>query len=232
MNTTDLLEQMLRGGAQATRSSTGSGAGGLGGLLGGLLGAAGGGAGRGTTGGLGGLLGGLLGGNAGGALRGGAGKYGALASLGMMAFQAYRTWQSQQPSAPQQAVSTIDTLQGPEAEAHSHAILRALIGAAKADGRIDENERKLISAEIERHSDDPQLQAWLNAEVAKPLSAQEVAGAADDAGMAAEMYLASVLVVDDQGPAERDYLDQLAAALQLAPQLQVQLEQQAKTQMA
>lgn len=52
MNTTDLLEQMLRGGAQATRSSAGSGAGGLGGLLGGLLDAAGGGAGRGPTGGL------------------------------------------------------------------------------------------------------------------------------------------------------------------------------------
>ncbi|CAI8892496.1 hypothetical protein EMIT047CA2_40105 [Pseudomonas soli] len=46
--------------------------------------------------------------------------------------------------------------------------------------------------------------------------------------MAAEMYLASVMLVDDQQEAERAYLDELAGALQLDPALQVHLEQQAK----
>ena len=236
MNTSDLLEQLLRAG-QGSMAQQGGGAsaqgglGDLGGLLGGLLG---GGTGAGGGGaGLGGLLGGLLGGGSsmGGAPQsrsGGGTNYAALASLGMMAFQAYQAWQRSQASAPQQAPRTVDLLAGPEAEEHSHAILRALIAAAKADGRIDESEKQMISTEIGRHTDDPQLQQWLDDEVAKPLDAYEVAQSATDPAMASEMYLASVMLVDDQQDAERNYLDELAAALQIDPQLQVHLEQQAR----
>ena len=152
-----------------------------------------------------------------------------LASLGMMAFQAYQAWQRQQASAPQEAPRTVDLLAGPEVEAHSHAILRALIAAAKADGKIDAKEEEMIRQEIARHTDDPDLQQWLDDEVTKPLNAREVAQAADDEpGIAAEMYLASVMLVDDQQDAERTYLDELAAALKIDPQLQVHLEQQAQ----
>jgi uncharacterized membrane protein YebE (DUF533 family) len=237
MNTSDLLEQLLRAGQGSMAQRGGGGAsaqgglGDLGGLLGGLLG---GGAGAGGGGsGLGGLLGGLLGGGSpmGGAPQsrsGGGTNYAALASLGMMAFQAYQAWQRSQASAPQEAPRTVDLLAGPEAEEHSHAILRALIAAAKADGRIDESEKQMISTEIGRHTDDPQLQQWLDDEVAKPLDPNEVAQSATDPGMASEMYLASVMLVDDQQDAERNYLDELAAALQIEPELQLHLEQQAK----
>jgi uncharacterized membrane protein YebE (DUF533 family) len=238
MNTSDLLEQLLRAG-QGSMSQQGAGGasaqgglGDLGGLLGGLLGGGGGATGAGG-GGLGGLLGGLLGGGSpmGGATpsrSGGGTNYAALASLGMMAFQAYQAWQRSQAAAPQQAPRTVDLLAGPQVEEHSHAILRALIAAAKADGRIDPAEQQMISTEIGRHTDDPQLQQWLDAEVAKPLDASEVAQSATDPGMAAEMYLASVMLVDDQQDAERNYLDELAAALNIDPDLQVHLEQQAK----
>ncbi|WP_413705128.1 tellurite resistance TerB family protein [Pseudomonas sp. Pseusp16] len=237
MNTSDLLEQLLRAGqgsmAQQGGTSAQGGLGDLGGLLGGLLG---GGAGAGAGGGgagLGGLLGGLLGGGSpmGGAPQGRSGggtNYAALASLGMMAFQAYQAWQRSQASAPQEAPRTVDLLAGPQVEEHSHAILRALIAAAKADGRIDDAEKQMISTEIGRHTDDPQLQQWLDDEVAKPLDASEVAQSATDPGMASEMYLASVMLVDDQQDAERSYLDELAAALQIEPELQVHLEQQAR----
>lgn len=237
MNTSDLLEQLLRAGQGSTAQQGGGaspsqgGLGGLGGLLGGLLG--GGAVSSAGGGGLGGLLGGLLGG---GAATGGSPQsrsaggthYAALASLGMMAFQAYQTWQRSQASAPQQAPRTADLLAGPEIEEHSHAVLRALIAAAKADGKIDDNEKKMISAEIARHTDDPQLQQWIDAEVARPLDAEDVAQSATDPAIAAEMYLASVMVVDDQQDAERSYLDELAAALKIDPELQVHLEQQAK----
>lgn len=227
MNTSDLLEQLLRAGQPGGAASGG----GLGGLLGGLL--------KGTSnaqagGGLGGLLGGLgglLGG--GGAARPAQGRsggmnYAALASLGMMAFQAYQAWQSQQATQPQGAFQTADQLDGPEAEAHSHAVLRALIAAAKADGRIDEKEQQMISDELAKHTDDPQLQQWLDAEVARPLNAANFAEYAHDPALASEIYLASVLLVDDQQDAERNYLDELAAQLQIDPQLQLHLEQQAK----
>ena len=238
MNTSDLLEQLLRAGqgSQAQQGSGGmssqDGLGGLGGLLGGLLG---GGSATGGGAGLGGLLGGLLGGggggNAGGYTQGrsaGGTNYAALASLGMMAFQAYQNWQRSQTAAPQPAMRTVDQLSGAEAEGHSHAILRALIAAAKADGRIDKQEEQLIYAEIKRQTSDPQLQQWLDEEVSKPLDAAEVAQSAQDPGMAAEVYLASVMLVDDQQDAERAYLDELAGALQLDPALQAHLEQQAR----
>lgn len=234
MNTSDLLEQLLRGQGSKAQQSGGapsggsdSSGGGLGGLLGGLLGGAGG-----SNSGLGGLLGGLLGGSAvGGSTQrrtGGGTHYAALASLGMMAFQAYQAWQRSQAAAPQQAPRTLDLLSGPEVESHSHAVLRALIAAAKADGRIDGAEMQMISTELGRHTADQELQQWLDDEVAKPLDPADVAQAATDPAMAAEMYLASVMLVDDQQEAERRYLDELAAALQIDPQLQVHLEQQTK----
>jgi uncharacterized membrane protein YebE (DUF533 family) len=240
MNTSDLLEQLLRAGQGSMSQQGGSGGGAsnqgglgdLGGLLGGLLGEAGGSSTSGG-GGLGGLLGGLLGGSSsqGGSTQtrsSGGTNYAALASLGMMAFQAYQAWQRSQAAAPQQAPRTVDLLSGPEVEDHSHAVLRALIAAAKADGRIDDAEKQMISTEIGRHTDDPQLQQWLDDEVARPLDAVDVARSATDPAIAAEMYLASVMLVDDQQDAERSYLDELAAALKIDPDLQVHLEQQAK----
>ena len=238
MNTSDLLEQLLRAGQGSMSQQGGSGGGAsnqgglgdLGGLLGGLLGGAGGSSAGG--GGLGGLLGGMLGGSSpGGSAQtrsSGGTNYAALASLGMMAFQAYQAWQRNQAAAPQQAPRTVDLLSGPEVEDHSHAVLRALIAAAKADGRIDDTEKQMISTEIGRHTDDPQLQQWLDDEMARPLDAADVARSATDPAIAAEMYLASVMLVDDQQDAERSYLDELAAALKIDPELQVHLEQQAK----
>jgi uncharacterized membrane protein YebE (DUF533 family) len=244
MNTSDLLEQLLRGQASAGQQRGASAPDGLGGLLGGLLGGgsptgAGGAAASGGLGGLGGLLGGLLGGGGLGSALGGGSRsrsggthYAALASLGMMAYKAYQAWQRSQASkAPQELPQTADLLAGPQIETHSHAVLRALIAAAKADGRIDDAEKHLIGSEIGKHTADPQLQQWLDAEVAKPLDPGEVAQSAEgDPAVAAEMYLASVMLVDDQQDAERSYLDELAAALQIDPDLQVHLEKQAKGQ--
>jgi len=240
MNTSNLLEQLLRGSQGAASRSGGmpGGQGGLGDLLGGFLSGGRGSAGGATGGGLdglGGLLGGLGGMLGGGSSRSGmsqgrsgAGGYAALASLGMMAFKAYQAWQQKQASAPQQALRTVDQLSGPEAESHSHAILRALIAAAKADGRIDAQEQAVISAELKQHSDDPQLQAWLDAQVAEPLNAVALAAEAQgDTAMASEMYLASVMLIGKQEGGERAWLDELAGALGLAPELQSQLEQQA-----
>ncbi|MFV3304058.1 tellurite resistance TerB family protein [Pseudomonas sp. NY15181] len=248
MNTTDLLEQLLRAGQGSAAQQQQGGAdplGGLGGLLGGLLGGgAGGGLGSilgagsgGGAGGLGGVLGSMLGGgNSGGGMpqgrsSGGGVNYAMLASLGMMAFQAYQNWQRQQSAnaSQQQSLTTVDQLDGAEAEAHSHAILQAMLAAAKADGRIDEREQAAIQAELQRHAGEPQLQAWIDTEMRKPLDAADVAQAAQgDPAVAAEMYLVSVMLVDDQQDAERTYLDELAYNLNLDPELQAHLEQQAK----
>lgn len=157
--------------------------------------------------------------------------YGGLAALGVMAYKAYSNWQQQQgieAQAAGAAPQTIDRLPPAQAEQHSHAILRALIAAAKADGHIDERERQLIDAEVAKLSQDPQLRQWMDNELHQPLDPLAVARAAQSAEMAAEMYLASLLVVDEQSFMERAYLDELARQLRLDPALRGELERQVR----
>lgn len=156
--------------------------------------------------------------------------YGGLAALGVMAYKAYSNWQQQQGVAtPGHAPQTIDRLPPAQVEQHSHAILRALIGAAKADGHIDERERALIDAEVGRFSQDPQLVQWIDAELSQPLDPAAVARAAQTPEMAAEMFLASLLVVDEQNFMERTYLDELARQLRIDPVLRGELERQVQS---
>ena len=171
-------------------------------------------------------------------------KYGGIAAIGLMAYKAYSQWQAQQaapPVTPQAAHSasahtpaalpaprTVDQLAGAEAETHSRAIFGAMIAAAKADGHLDPRERSLLDAELTRLAADHALRQWVQAELERPLEPAQVARAAQgDAGLAAEMYLASLLVADDQSFMERAYLDELARQLSLAPDLKTRLEAQA-----
>ncbi|MNH21821.1 hypothetical protein D3C79_816500 [compost metagenome] len=50
--------------------------------------------------------------------------------------------------------------------------------------------------------------------------------------MAAEMYIASVMLVDEEHFMERAYLDELARQLKLDPALKIELENQVKQAIA
>jgi len=162
-------------------------------------------------------------------------KYGTAAALGAVAWRVYQDWQSRQgvagaiaaKPAPPSAPAGFAALPAPQLEAHSQAMLKALIAAAKADGHMDERERGLVEAELHRLEADPALRAWVDAELRRPVEPAEVAAAATSPEMAAEIYLASVLVVDQTTTMERAYLDALAAQLQLAPGLKTELEARA-----
>lgn len=149
--------------------------------------------------------------------------YGGLAAIGVMAYRAYGDYRTQQGAAGVQP-RTVDRLPSPEAALHSEAILRALVGAAKADGHIDDRERGVIEGEFARLNPDREVQQWLHAELAKPLDPAEVARAATTPEMAAEMYLASLLAADEQSFMERAYLDELARQLKLDDALRRRLE--------
>ena len=236
MNTRGLLDQLLKSGQDMLQNKAGgsqnkTSGGGLGGLLGG-------------SGGSGGL-GSLLSGAGGGALAAGAmglllgskkarnvgGKvalYGGLAALGVIAYKAYGNWQAQQGSASKTEPQTLDRLPPAQVELHSQAILKALVAAAKADGHVDERERALIEGEFTKLDNDQALQQWLHAELSKPLDPTEVARAASTPEMAAEMYIASVMLVDEESFMEKSYQDELARQLKLEPGLKAELEKQVR----
>jgi len=219
-------------GATAAGSQSSSGPPAQGGLSG-LLGSVGG---AGGPAGLGGLLNADFGK---GALTGGAlglllGKnkttrklatYGGLAAIGMMAYRAYGEYQQQQGAAAVEP-RTVDRLPPPQAELHSLAIMQALVAAAKADGHIDARERDAIEGEFRRIAPDAEVQQWMHAELEKPLDPAEVARAATTPEIASEMYLASLMVADQQNFMERAYLDELARQMNIDEPLKQRLQQQ------
>ncbi|MDY7568634.1 tellurite resistance TerB family protein [Pseudomonas sp. CCC4.1] len=229
-----LLDQLLKSGQQMLAKKTGAQGsasrddkGGLGDLLGsgglgGLLSGAGGGALAASALGL------LLGNKSARKYGGQALTYGGLAALGVLAYKAYGNWQANQGTAPQTEPQTIDRVPAPQVEQHSQAILKALVAAAKADGHVDERERQLIDGELNKLNGDPALRQWLQAELNKPLDPAEVARAGSTPEIAAEMYIASLILVDEEHFMERAYLEELAKQLKLDPGLKIELEAQVK----
>jgi hypothetical protein len=92
---------------------------------------------------------------------------------------------------------------------------------------LDERERGVLQAELQRIQADAATQQWVAQAIERPTTAAEVAALAQGPEMAAEIYLASVLMVDESNPAERSYLDELAQQLRLAPSLKADLEAKA-----
>lgn len=171
----------------------------------------------------GGALGLLLGSGRGGGLL----KVGGLAALGVMAYKAYGQWQQEQSgnATPTAAGATPPALSAPT-ENQANALLSALVAAAKADGHVDERERELIARGLQQAGAQPELQRWLEAELAKPLDPRQVANAVDSPELASEVYLLSRTVIEQPGFMEQAYLDGLAQALALAPDLRRRLDAQ------
>ncbi|HCD06084.1 MAG TPA: DUF533 domain-containing protein, partial [Methylophaga sp.] len=185
MNTRSLMDKLLQSGQQfLDKQNNGSSSGDN--KIGQFLTGAGGGALAGTAVGL------LLGNKKARKMGGSVLKYGGVAALGAVAFKAYQIWQQNNlQTAPQATPQTIDKLPAAEAERHSQVILQAMIGAAKADGHIDDQERLLIDQQIAEYTDDSELQKWIDSELKKPVNPVEIARLASTQEMAAEMYLAS-----------------------------------------
>jgi uncharacterized membrane protein YebE (DUF533 family) len=185
---------------------------------------------------VGGVLGLLLGSRGGRRLGGKVLKTGSVVALGALAWKAYGDWQRQNaagaapaaaPAAAPPAAAGFAALPAPQVEVHSRAMLKALIAAAKSDGHLDDAERGQVEAALQRLQADAETRTWVDAEVRRPVDPADVAAAATSPELAAEIYLTSLLVVDDTTVMERAYLDELARQLKLAPGLKAELEARA-----
>ena len=195
----------------------GSGAGGLGGILGNVLNDAGqavGGKQNLALGGLGALAGALLGG--GGKSMGGALGGGVMALLGAMAYQALKSGGSRQPEVPVGLVEPRTAAEREELERGSEIVLKAMINAAKADGQIDQGEMQRIVGKLEETGMGPEAQRYVLTEMKNPMNtASLITAAKGRPTLAAQVYAASLLAIEVDTPAEKKYLDQLAAGLGL-----------------
>ncbi len=215
---------------QMLSSVTGSSGGG-GGLLGSLGNIAGsmfgnkqsntGGMGTAGAGALGALAGSLFGGGSSsvkGALGGGA-----LAMLGSLALQAYKNYSAKgsntQPDASSQLMAG---LRQPENDQEQQEVqdvamltLKAMINAAKADGNIDEQETQRILGKLQEGDITSEEQQFVIDEMKKPIDTDSIINAVPNPQVGAQIYAASLLAIEVDTDAERDYMQQLASRLGL-----------------
>ena len=185
-----LLEQLAGGsaGGTATRAGTSPGAGGLDGLLGSLA--------------SGGALGGLVGAAGGAAAAPGRAAPEPNAGFGDLLNQSLRNYgEPDVPPVPQQ-------------EAAAALLLRAMIQAAKSDGKVDDAERaKLLDGLKEATQAEVD---FVKAELAAPVDIEALARQVPK-GLEAQVYTMSVMAITLDNKAEAQYLNELATALHLAP---------------
>lgn len=134
---------------------------------------------------------------------------------------------SQQSVAQPAAQATAAALAAPAMRADfSLAVIRAMIGAAKADGHVDAAETDKIFGQIENQGLNAQEKSLLMREMANTPNVADIAAAAKTQEEAAQIYLAATLVCDSQCAAEQAYLQNLASSLKLEPHFTQALQQE------
>jgi uncharacterized membrane protein YebE (DUF533 family) len=163
-------------------------------------------------------------------------RIGGAAALGFLAYRAIQHYKAQSapPAAPEPAQAPPAALAPPSApeaapvaDERAQTLLIAIVHAAKADGHIDAAERAAIDRALAEQGESPTLRALIAGEMEKPTDPHAVAALAQDQQHAAEIYLASLMAAGDISFMERAYLDALAQALRLPPELKTALEREA-----
>jgi uncharacterized membrane protein YebE (DUF533 family) len=182
-------------------------------------------------------------------------KVGGLALLGTLAYKAFGNYQQQKAAGGNanvidavkqsatgmvsQATGLFAALAGGEQAAAlpapapaqmnpelSLAIIRAMIGAAKADGHMDEAESQKIMGQMEAAGANSQERILLMQEIANIPDVRVIASAASSPQDSAQIYLAALLVCDSQCEREQQYLASLATALKLEPAFTANLQRE------
>ena len=172
----------------------------------------------------------LLSGGGLGKLAGNAVKIGAVAAVGGLAYNAWQNYQRNQQGAG--AMPGQDAFIPPASDTRGQeelgkSLVRAMIAAAKADGRIDADEKEAIFGKLETMNLSAEEKAWVFDELSTPLDINAVAARADTPEHATEIYAASLVAITADTASERAYLDALASKLKLDPALVAEIHKAA-----
>ena len=202
--------------------------GGIGGMLQNVLGDAGkalGGGNKLALGGLGALAGALLGGG-GRSVKGALGG-GAMAMLGALAFSAFKgTGKSAKAEdIPVGLRQPENAQQEEELEQEAELVLKGMINAAKADGKIDAAEIQRILGKLKEAGAEADARDFIIGEMNKPMDLESIVAATKGRPqLAAPIYAASLLAIEVDTPAERQYMQRLGDGLGLAPEVAAHIE--------
>jgi uncharacterized membrane protein YebE (DUF533 family) len=157
---------------------------------------------------------------------------GGMAALAGLAYQAWQAHQrggvDRSPSVAQlrEAGFLPDARRAEAGDELGTALFRAMLAAARSDGRLDPVERRALFAQIEKLALCEAERAELLSQLETPVPLDDVVAAATTPQRALEIYTASRLAIEPDSPAERGYLALLAARLHLEDELVAQVERQ------
>jgi uncharacterized membrane protein YebE (DUF533 family) len=185
----------------------------------------------------GGLLGALLGGKKLRKMAKGAVGYGGAAVVGAMAYKAYENWQQGKAAAAAPATTQADlghidqrflpgTAPAADGQPFQLLLIKAMIGAAKADGHIDAQEQNVLFEQVEKLGLDAESKAFVFDALTQPADIAGIAAAVNGVEQATEVYLISRIAIDVDQAAERAYLQALAHKLKLPAELVAHLDHQ------
>lgn len=104
-------------------------------------------------------------------------------------------------------------------------LIKAMIGAAKADGHIDGNEQTAIFEQVDSMNLDAEAKACIFDCLSQPVSLSELSEGVSSMEEATQVYVVSRMAIDVDHPAERAWLDALTQRLQIPAELRHQLDQ-------
>lgn len=93
--------------------------------------------------------------------------------------------------------------------------VRAMINAAKADGRIDAKETERLVGKMREDGVTDEEQRFVMEEIRKPMDTDAIVRAVPNQQVAAQIYTASLMAIEVDTDAERRYLQDLASKLEL-----------------
>ena len=103
--------------------------------------------------------------------------------------------------------------------------VRAMINAAKADGRIDEQETERLVGAIREDGVTDEEQRFVMEEMRKPMDTDAIVRAVPNQQVAAQIYTASLMAINVDTDAEKRYMQELADKLGLNRQITAYLHQ-------
>lgn len=114
----------------------------------------------------------------------------------------------------------------PISESDALLLLRAMIAAANADGEIDTAERGAILSRLEEAGMSGEERAFILEELENPASIDSILPKIGSPELASQVYAVSLLAIEVDTKAERDYLAYLRMRLDLNPDAVSELHRQ------
>ena len=161
-------------------------------------------------------------------------KVGALALIGGLAYKAFQNYQTGKPlvataTSPEAAPKGSGFEAAAVTNEAATVYIRAMIAAAAADGRIDDDEQARIVGSLKQAGLDDGAEEFLANELNNPASVEDLAGAVSTPEEAIQVYTAARIAIEPDAKGEQQFLAALAAALGIDAKLAQHIDASARS---